>query len=214
MPHRALLPLAAGALVIGLLTGCTSPAPVQSPSSTPSASSGADASTPTPTPADHTVAVSVDGVAVDGGALLPNTAPEDTLVALEGLLGARPEPEQPDPAYDIVFYDWGPVSASVLSGSTISLSFTDSDVPGLTVVLASGIGLGSTRDEAMAAGAEPVWDEDGDGVADYLSIEHREVPGTISLSSPGEVGVEYIQLTITDDVVTGLSNGADDYSDL
>lgn len=212
MPRR--LPLAAAAICIGLLTGCAGPSATQSPSSTPSASSGAETPTPTPTPADHTVAVSVDGITVDGGALLSNQAPEDTLAALEQLFGARPESEQPDPAYDIVFYDWGPVSASVLSGSTVSLTFTDSDVPGLTVILADGIGLGSTRDEAMAAGAEPVWDEDGDGKADYLSIEPREVPGTVSLSSPGEVGVEFIQLKITDDVVTELSNGADDFSDL
>ncbi|CAH0133665.1 hypothetical protein SRABI76_00364 [Microbacterium oxydans] len=216
MSRPALLPLAAGILFISLLTGCAGAETTQSPSSTPRASSSADAQTPTPTPApaEHTVAVSVDGISIDGGALLSNRAPEDTLAALEQILGTRPEPEQPDPAYDIVFYDWGTVSASVLSGSTVSLSFTASDVPGLTVVLANGIGLGSTRDEAMAAGAEPIWDEDGDGTADDVSIEHRDVPGTVSLANPGEVGVEYIQLTIADDVVTGLSNGANDFSDL
>ncbi len=157
--------------------------------------------------------VSVDGISIDGGTLLSTREPEETLAALEQLLGARPEPEQPDPAYDIVFYDWGPVSASVVSGTSISLTFADT-ATGLTVVLANGIGLGSTREEAMAAGAEAGWDEDGDGIADYLSIEHREVPGTVSLARPGEEGVEYIQLKITDDVVGELSNGANDFSDL
>lgn len=220
--HRSLKTIAAVLVLTALATGTVACTPTPSASPTPSISSESSTptvaptgtSTPTPAAAQHTVALSVDGIRIDGGELLPRNAPDQTLSALEELLEERPEREQPDGAYDIVFYRWGSLSASVSSGSTVSLSFGPSEVPGLTVVLESGVGLGSTRDEAMATGAVPGWDEDGDGVADYLSIERREVPGTNSLSRPGEVGVEYIELKIVDDIVTGVGNGGNDFSDL
>ncbi len=66
----------------------------------------------------------------------------------------------------------------------------------------------------MDAGAVDGWDEDGDGVADYLSIGVREVSGTSSLVKPGEVGVEYVDLKMTGDIVSRLSTGGNDYSDI
>ena len=86
--------------------------------------------------------------------------------------------------------------------------------PGTIFRTPEGIGIGSTRAEAMAAGAAERWDEDGDGVADYLSIGMREVPDTTSLAHPGEIGVVFVELTLTGDVVTELRGLSDDFSDI
>lgn len=66
----------------------------------------------------------------------------------------------------------------------------------------------------MAAGAQSEWDEDGDGIADYLKIDIREVPGTESLAHPGQTGVQFLRLKVSEDVVTDINSSGDDFSDL
>ncbi|MGH3691491.1 MAG: hypothetical protein ACRDT7_15175 [Microbacterium sp.] len=204
----------AAAAVLGFsLTACapanTSGSATPSPTSSPAASPS-----PTPTPADRVVEISVDGLSIDAGAVIAYDDADGAVAALSDAFGSAPTEGPVEGPYGAVYsgFDWEGTKATVRE-TRIDL-VVSANAPGVIVRTPEGIGIGSTRAEAMAAGAVDGWDEDGDGVADYLSIGVREVPGTSSLVNPGEVGVEYIDLKIIDDVVTRLSSGGNDFSDI
>jgi len=163
---------------------------------------------------DHVIEISVDGFSVDDGPLVTLHDPDGAVAALTDAFGSGPTEGPVEGPYDTVYsgYEWPGTKATVRE-TRIDLVVTE-DAPGVTFRTPEGIGIGSTRAEAMAAGAVDGWDEDGDGIADYLSIGVQEVPGTSSLVNPGQVGVEYIDLKITGDVVTRLTTGGNDYSDI
>ncbi|GAA1226363.1 hypothetical protein F6W70_17020 [Microbacterium maritypicum] len=213
MRNRSRLALAsAAAALLGFsLTACA-PASTDS-TATPSPSSSPVAS-PSATPADRVVEISVDGLSIDDGPVLAYDDPDGAVAALTAAFGAAPTEAPVEGPYGSVYagYDWQGTKATVRE-TRIDL-VVSADAPGVIVRTPEGIGIGSTRAEAMAAGAVDGWDEDGDGVADYLSIGVREVPGTSSLVNPGEVGVEYIDLKVTGDVVSRLSTGGNDFSDI
>lgn len=218
MHRRArLLLIAASAALLGLsLTACAA-ASVPGASASPSATTSPIASpseTPTPTPTDRVVVISVDGLSVDGTRAISYTDAEGAVAALTDVFGSAPVEGPVEGPYGGVYsgFDWEGTKATVRE-TRIDL-VVSADATGVTFRTPEGIGIGSTRAEAMAAGAEAGWDEDGDGVADYLGLGMREVPGTSSLVHPGEVGVEFIDLQITDDVVTRLSTGGNDFSDI
>ncbi|MFJ6533239.1 hypothetical protein [Microbacterium sp. NPDC091662] len=212
--HSRLILASTTAALLGFsLTACApassdgSATPAPSPSSSP-------ATSPSPTSADRVVEISVDGLSVDDGAVVAYDDPDGAVNALTDAFGSAPTEGPVEGPYGAVYsgYDWQGTKATVRE-TRIDL-VVSTDAPGVIFRTPEGIGIGSTRAEAMAAGAADGWDEDGDGVADYLSIGVREVPGTSSLVNPGEVGVEYIDLKITGDVVSRLSTGGNDFSDI
>ncbi|WP_149083970.1 MULTISPECIES: hypothetical protein [Microbacterium] len=213
--HRSLGRAAIAGVVTILAVALTACAPEDStvdPAPTP-ASPTPDASV-APEPADEIVVISVDGIAVDGGPLVPFEERELVIDALSDAIGVAPEEEPLEGPYggEYTAYVWEGLRATD-DNSRIAVSVT-ADAPSVTFTTPEGIGLGATRDEARSAGAEDEWDEDGDGIADYLKIGMREVAGTRSLAHPEEVGVEYVLLVLTEDVVTGIQSGANDYSDI
>ncbi|EQM73104.1 hypothetical protein L687_07455 [Microbacterium maritypicum MF109] len=211
-PHSRLILASATAALLGLsLTAC---APASTDGSVTPSSSSSPVASPSPTLADRVVEISVDGLSVDDGAVIAYDDPDGAVAALTDAFGSAPTEGTVEGPYGAVYsgYDWQGTKATVRE-TRIDL-VVSADAPGVIFRTPEGIGIGSTRAEAMAAGAVDGWDEDGDGVADYLSIGVREVPGTSSLVNPGEVGVEYIDLKITGDVVTRLSSGGNDFSDI
>jgi len=211
---RSRLVLSSVAALLGLsLTACTPATSNGSPTETPSATSGPAAS-PSPTPADRIIEISVDGLSVGDGPLVTLDDPDGVVAALTDAFGSTPTEGPVEGPYSTVYdgYEWPGTKATVRE--TLIDLVVSADAPGVIFRTPEGIGIGSTRAEAMAAGAVDGWDEDGDGIADYLSIGVKEVPGTSSLVNPGEVGVEYIDLKITGDVVTRLSTSGNDFSDI
>lgn len=215
--HRRvrLVLLSTTAVAVGLSLAACTPANEPDGAATPSTSSS-PLPTPsaTPTPTDRIVEISVDGLSIDGGPVIGYDASDEAIAALTDAFGSAPTEGPVEGPYGSVYdgFDWEGTKATVRE-TRVDLVVSE-DASGVIFRTPEGIGIGSTRAETMAAGAEDGWDEDGDGIADYLSIGMREVPGTSSLVHPGEVGVEYIDLKITDDVVTRLSSGGNDFSDI
>lgn len=214
MHRRARLALlSATAAVLGLsLVACT-PASKPDGTATPSPTVSRTPS-PTPTPTERIVEISVDGLSIDDGPVITYRDPDGAVSLLTDALGSAPVEMAVEGPYgsESTRYEWG--GTWMLVTQDYFWVNVTADAPATAFRTPEGIGLGSTRAEALAAGAAAGWDENGDGKADYLSIGMREVPGTSSLVHPGEVGVEYIDLQITDDVVTQLRSGANDFSDL
>jgi hypothetical protein len=88
------------------------------------------------------------------------------------------------------------------------LSVTSAEVNGHPVRTAHGIGVGSSRADALAAGATEGFS------SDELRLDVREAPGTSSLQHPGSVGEEFISLVMQGETVASLLVPANDYSDL
>lgn len=196
-------------------SGCapTDPQPGASPSAAPS--SAAPSPSPSATPTEANALVTVDGLSIDGGALIAYTDHEAVLAALGDIVGPVPAAQGPD-QYGFTSYDWdGAVRLNVPESGPAALWVGSADTPGVVFTVADGIGIGATRDAALAAGAEELpLDDDGDGVNDYLAVGTREVPGTASLVRPGEVGIEYVMLALDGDTVSKIFGLADDFSDL
>ena len=215
MHRRSAFVVASAAAVLALSLAACAPANSSSGSATPTPTAAPE-TTPsaTPTPADRVVEISVDGIAIDDGAVIAYDESDMMIAGLADVFGSAPTEGPVEGPYGSVYagYGWEGTTATVRE-TRIDL-VVSADAPGVIFRTPEGIGLGSTRAEAMAAGAVDGWDEDGDGVADYLSIGMREVPGTVSLTNPGAVGVEYIDLKITGDVVSRLTSGGNDFSDI
>ena len=76
-----------------------------------------------------------------------------------------------------------------------------------------GISVGSSRGEAIAAGARDGFDSDDDGVADELHIGRQEVPGTQSYLTD-DVGILFVNLRLEGDVVSSMSSAGNDFRDI
>lgn len=223
-PRLALVPrsLLALTLALGVLlvSGCSASAPTAAePSASIEAPAATPTPTPTPTPADALV-ISLDGVRHDSGS-------EQTLYALDdgaalvsffdeltGTAATGTEVEGPYGGLWAVRYDWPGLRVFVPEEGPASMSITAASVGGLPVTFDGGLSIGSTREAAVAAGAWDVWDSDGDGVADQLGLGGEEVPGTESLSRPGQVGILYTLLLIDDDAVAEVQLPGNDFSDI
>ncbi len=98
---------------------------------------------------------------------------------------------------------------------TAWIRLLSADIAGLPVSTSEGIHVGSTRDEVLAlTHVETTYCGDGDGKPDSLGVEPRTVPGTESLSHPGQEGTDYIRLAFTGDVVTAISSPSSDWQDI
>lgn len=226
------------AVLVGIcltLTGCASapggqapPTPASpttaAPTPTPTPTSSTPTSTPTPAPTPtpkQVVTITLDGLTRGGGGGGDTVAFDagDELVDFVGVLaGSEPsvsDIEDPWGGGEVwgTRSEWDGIGVSLYDGSA-NVVIRTPEVGGARVQTAEAIAVGSTRAESMAAGAWAVADENGDGVAEYLGIGSREVPGTESLANPGSVGIEYVLLMLEGDAVTEIHAPANDFSDI
>jgi len=124
------------------------------------------------------------------------------------------------PPYDgldleLTSYEWPGVAVTVNNdGSGSSLSITSSHSGRTIIVTESGIAVGSSRADAVTAGAFDEWDRDGDGVADLLGLDAVDVAGTESLVRPGTVGRQFVLLLMDGDVVSSIQVPGNDFADI
>jgi hypothetical protein len=206
---RRLSPLLVATALV--LAGCAAEVAAQA-SETP---------TPTPTPAGA-ISLGVEGMTfTDGGE--PQSFsfddPEPLLAFVEQLTG---EPRVGEDFEDMwghgevwgTAYTWKEISVKVWKDGPASVAILAATVGGIPVRTTSGIAVGSTREDVLTIGGWDEWDADGDGKADYLGVDGREVAGVESLSRPGEPGREFILAGLNGDVVTELQSPSNDFSDI
>lgn len=217
IPVLATVPLA---LVLSVgLSACTSPtstpteSAAQTPAATPSVSATAPAAAPTPTSA-ATLIVTLDDATLQGGAT-PLPYARGAKDAWTAALGSEPteSPSEVVHGYDFqqTIWKWPGLQLNLpndgsANGSRVSVSAAT--VAGHPVRTTQGIGVGSTRAEALAAGAVDGFD------STELRLDVRDAPGTNSLQRPGEVGRQFISLILEGDTVVSMHLPADDFSDL
>lgn len=196
--------------------------------STPATPIDTSAPEPTETPDEVTAQTSLiigpEGLTLvsDGGETFAAYADGPALLDLvESVAGPRPEgvPFEEFDGYDfgdMATFDWGPimVSASPSGQAPASIRVSADTVGTAQVETVSGLTVGSTRTDAVGAGAWDEWDADQDGVADYLAIDPVEVDGTQSLVTPGEVGRQYITIEMDGNAVSGFQAPGNDFGDL
>jgi len=209
----------AALMVVGfVLTGCAASATETSPSPTAHTTSPTPSASASPV-ASSVVTVTLDGLTDPGGGTGVAFEHVDEIVTFVGeLAGSAPTVSDVEDPWGNgtsigTRYEWDDIVVTTFDGPA-SVWLRSATVGETSFETAGGIAVGSTRAEAMAAGAWDVYDEDGDGVADQLGIGAREVPGMQSLSNPGSVGVEFLLLGIEDDVVTEIQVPSDDFSDI
>ncbi|MBW9110031.1 hypothetical protein JNB63_04415 [Microbacterium trichothecenolyticum] len=210
-----------------LLSGCASPAaPTTAPSGTPdTATPAATTPAPTPTPQDELI-VGIDGVTYEHDGVADEFLfegageAEDLLVAIEELTG-RPRTgediEGPYGGYWGTSYTWDGVKVIVAGehADRVNVAVTAPAIGGVPIVTEDGeLSVGSSREDAVAAGARDGWDADSDGIADWLEVGELEVPGTNSLVNPGGVGIMFVLLGLTGDTITEIQSPGNDFSDM
>ena len=177
---------------------------------TPTASPTADAAAPS---SDAVLIVQLDGASIAEGSTLEYSI--DAVDAWTEALGAAPTQSPAEGPYggtlERTFLEWPGLTVTVPNdGSTrgASVRVSTPTVAGHPVVTSGGIGVGSTRAEALAAGATEGFD------ATELRLDTRDAPGTHSLQRPDEVGRDYVMLVLDGDAVTQIILPGNDYSDL
>ncbi|THG28452.1 hypothetical protein [Naasia lichenicola] len=205
-----------------ILVGCSSPQTVSqspAPAGTPSAEAPAPSPAPSTAPspaADGPLKISLDGLAYNE-ADVPDAAPFSdgaAVVALMERVADAPPEVTEIPQKGFTSYAWEGVLIFVNEAGQARARFTAPALGGVRLETTGGIAVGSSRAEAVASGAVDGYDSNGDGIAERLTLDSREAPGTTSLADPGLVGSDYIELTVDGDVVTGVTSPADDWSDL
>lgn len=197
------------------LSACTPPTPTKVASPTPTPAASATASVAASTPASAaTLIVTIDDATLEGGsASLPYA--RGAKDAWTAALGSEPveSPSEVVNGYDFqeTVWKWPGLQLNVPddgseNGSHVFVSA--STVDGHPIRTRQGIGVGSTRAEAVAAGAVDGFD------STELRLDVRDAPGTTSLQRPGEVGREFISLVLEGDTVVSIHLPADDFSDL
>ncbi|MGN7950087.1 hypothetical protein ACTJKH_15190 [Microbacterium sp. 22215] len=214
--------LLALATTAALLPAC---APEPAPGASTPAPTSSETPSATPTPAaEARLVVTIDGLEFVDGADTESAGYDDAAAVLELLETATGEAPaltdlQDPPGYEtnLVSYDWDGLSVVTEEGgegASSRILVDAATVGGVPIASQEGLTIGSTRDQVIAAQGWDVWDEDDDGIADYLGVGEQEVPGTTSLTRPGETGIRYVMFSLTDDVVTKINAPADDFSDL
>lgn len=214
MKKPALLAIASIALA-ALLTGCAPGAPTggETPEPSPSATATSEPAQPA------VVILSLDGIAVQdaGGATLQSASfndPDAALALVSSLMGSTPTPTD-YPEFGSSTWEWPGVIFGRASDTFSWLRAEVSDLGGLPLQTTDGIQIGSTRAEVAAlAPFDGAYDMDGDGTSDLFGLEQQTVPGTESLSFPGQPGTAFVEVQLDGDTVTVLRAPSNDYSDL
>ena len=214
MRLRRLIGAAAVVLVSLALAGCAGPA--SDPSRSPSSAS----ESPSPTPVVATgLVISLDAISVvntDGstGDSAPFSSGSATLALLTHVLGNAPTKTRDD-HYGFTSYDWGALSMSItdVDGSAL-LRTTAPEIGGLALRTTEGIEVGSTLAEVKAV-ASPGTEFASSATSDvYFGLEARAHPGTESLTFPGRVGMDYVEVDLQGGVVVSLRTPFGDWQDV
>lgn len=190
------------------IAASSSPSASVTPTASASATAGADASV-----SDAVVTLSLDGASSADGSTL--TYSIDAVDAWTEALGSAPVSSPVEGPYGgtlaYTSLDWSGLKLTVPDdGSTngARVFVSTPTVAGHPIVTTGGIGVGSTRAEALAAGAVEGFD------ATELRLDVRDVPGTTSLQRAGETGRQYVMLVLEGDSVAAMHLPADDFSDI
>ncbi|MFB7892076.1 hypothetical protein ACFC1I_07750 [Microbacterium sp. NPDC056044] len=219
--RRRLAPLlvAAALLLSGCAAGVTAPTGTTSPSAGPAVEPGA---TPTPS-APSTLVLTADGIELTDASestSLPFGEPEPLIAAVERLVGTPAVVEDlPDPwgNGEVVgtTYTWDDITVMALIGGPSTVTIRTTTVGGIPARTASGIAVGTPREDVVAAGVWDAWGGEGDPTGDYLGIDGHDVPGTQALARPEQVGKQYVVVSLdSGGVVTELQSPVNNFSDL
>lgn len=209
------------ALTLVALSGCaaTPAAPVPTVP-TGIAGTATDATpTPEPEPARLVIGIQAIGYEHDGQTqVVSYTELVDLQILLRSISEQDPVQTPIDdlPGYSFQMQRFDYDGIVVVSGpdGPAHVAVTTANFHGVPVATQEGVTVGSTRTEAMDAGARDGFDENGDGVADWLDLGSVEISGTQSLTNPGSVGIQFVRLGLDGDTVRELQAPADDFSDL
>jgi hypothetical protein len=177
-----------------------------------------ESSTPEPS-GPAAVVLSLDGIAVQDatGTVLQSATFEDpdaALALIGSLLGSTPTPTE-YPEFGSRTYEWPGVLFGVTSDEFSWFRSEAADLGGVPLQTTDGIHLGSTRAEVLALSPFDLeYDMDGDGTSDLLGLEHETVPGTMSLTFPGQPGTAFVEVQLVGDSVGVLRSPSNDYSDV
>ena len=158
--------------------------------------------------------MTLDGVTLrnsDGS--MGDTAPfsdgPGLLALLSHLFGTTPIP-----APGTTDYDWGGLDLKLFDDTTAGLVVTASEVASITVQTSEGIEVGSTQGQVKAAASSGTeFATPGTSLA-YYGLQARPHPGTESLAHPGQVGSDYINVDLANNVVDSLYAPGGDWQDL
>jgi len=202
------------------LTGCASATPLPKASPPTSTPHPSVSPTPTPTPVDQ-LTITLDGIVHahnDVTDLVPFSDGQGLLALFHDLTGVMPSvvdvPTYPS-GYDtgLTSYAWSEVKVTVSDvGQPSSIAVLAPAVNGVPIQTEDGIAVGSGRADIIAAHGWDVGHQNSDGVADYLGLDSREVPGTRSLLHPGSVGTEYLVFRMNGDTVEQILAPSNDFS--
>ncbi|KTS89355.1 hypothetical protein NS183_08955 [Microbacterium testaceum] len=154
------------------------------------------------------IVVSLEHATVEGGtAQEPLGYRADAVDGWRSALGSDSASSGSPSADGVVAHDWPGLRLLLADDDDErSVSITAAEVNGHPVRTAHGLAVGSTRAEAMAAGALP-------GSGHELRIDVREVPGTSSAERPDSVGTEFIALEMNGDTVASIRVPANDFGE-
>lgn len=208
------------ALALIALSGCAAtPAPAPSVPTGVAGTTTTATPTPEPEPARLVIGIQAIGYEHDGQTqVVSYTELVDLQILLRSISEEDPvqTPIDSPPGYDFQRQSFDYDGIVVVSGpdGPADVRVTTAMFHGVPVATQEGIAVGSSRTEAMDAGARDGFDEDGDGVADWLDLGSVEISGTQSLTNPGSVGIQFVRLGLDGDTVRELQAPADDFSDL
>jgi hypothetical protein len=215
--HMTTPRLLIGIAVIALALSACAPGTVAVPPTEPTTAETETASPGPATPA--AVIVSLEGLTLvdgDGNPLEQTqfTDPDPVLALLSELLGSTPVPTE-NPDYGTKVWQWPDIQFGTTGPDYSWVFIQTADLGGLPLQTIDGIHVGSNRDDVLALDPyDSGYDEDGDGQADLLGIEHVTNPDYESLSLPGNPGTDFIEVDLEGDTVTTLRSPSNDYSDV
>lgn len=208
------------ALALVALSGCAAtPAPAPSVPTGIAGNTTTATPTPEPEPARLVIGIQAIGYEHDGQTqVVSYSEPVDLQILLRSISEEDPvqTPIDSPPGYDFQRQSFDYDGIVVVSGpdGPADVRVTTAMFHGVPVATQEGIAVGSSRTEAMDAGARDGFDQDGDGIADWLDLGSVEISGTQSLTNPGSVGIQFVRLGLDGDTVRELQAPADDFSDL
>ena len=197
-----------------LLSGC-SPA---SPRATNAASASPTVTTsPAPVVAvalvvslDEITVVNSDGSTADSAPFRDGPA---TVALLSRALGSTPTPTRNDD-YGFTDYSWEGVGVTLTDDKSASVGFTVPELNDLALRTSEGIQVGSSLTDVKAV-ASPGTEYEPEGSQDaYFGLEARPHPGTESLAIPGQVGLDFINIRLTNGLVVNIGAPGGDWQDL
>ena len=183
-------------------------------------SSSSPSETPSSTPVvAAALVVSLDEISVtnsDGttGDSAQFSEGASVLALLSRATGSTPTPVH-DEHYGFTSYDWGGLGMTVRdSDGTAWVKITAPASHGIALQTSEGVHVGSTLAEVKAV-ASPDTEFSPPGTSDtYIGLQARPHPGTDSLTFPGQVGLDYIDVDLKDGIVTQLIAPSGNWQDV